>query len=135
MEKDLSDAFEGCMSVNFSQLDVNMHEARLAKGKPVPKSNHAPVDREGDLHGQIIEYCESKGWLYRHDRMDKPTTQIGFPDFVIFQPMQKTTFIECKARGKKATIEQLSVLAHAKKLGYKTGVVDSMDGFLELINL
>lgn len=88
------------------------------------------MERERDLHNQIISHCESQGWLYRHDRMDKPTTQIGFPDFVIFQPNAITTFIECKRRGSKATTAQLATLAHAKKLGYTAEIVDSFTGFL-----
>ena len=99
-----------------------------------PETVHAPVEKERDLHDAIENYCVSKGWLYRHDRMDKPTTgQVGFPDFVIFTPMAITFFIECKARGKKATTAQLATLAHAKKLGYTAEITDSFERFLEIV--
>jgi hypothetical protein len=91
-----------------------------------PERIHAPVDRERELHDDIEAYCLSMGWLYRHDRMDKPTTgQVGWPDFVIFMPDRKVCFIECKKRGGKATTAQLAKLAHARKLGFVAEIVDN----------
>jgi len=99
-----------------------------------PEVVHAPVDHERDLHDQIEAHCLSNGWLYIHSRMDKPSTiQVGTPDFIIFEPMAITTFIECKARNGKTTTKQLEKLAHAKKLGYTAEAVDNFESFLEVM--
>lgn len=122
----------------MSQVELEAYCAKRNAGnalrRGVAPGNAVGVDRERDLHDQIEAHCKSHGWLYRHDRMDKPTTgQVGFPDFVIFQPNAITTFIECKRRGAKATTAQLATLAHAKKLGYTAEIVDSFELFLQVI--
>jgi hypothetical protein len=33
--------------------------------------------------------------------------------------------LECKAKGKKATVSQLATLAHAKKFGFTAEIVDN----------
>ena len=86
----------------------------------------APVTRERDLHDQIEAYLRERGYLYRHDRMDRATTgQVGWPDFTIFMPHKRVLFLECKAKGKKATTAQLSTIAHSKKFGFTAKIVDN----------
>ena len=92
------------------------------------------VDREGDLHDDVEKLCLSEGWLYRHDRMDKPTTgQVGWPDFTIFFPGRKALFLELKAKDTKTTTKQLEKLAHARKFGFVAGIADNMDDVMLLI--
>jgi hypothetical protein len=108
-------------------------QARVAP-KVADKRNPAAVVREGDLHDEIIKHCESKGYLYFHQRMDKPSHgPIGFPDFVIFMPMAMTVFLECKAKGGKTTVEQLAKISHARKLGYIAEVVDNFTDAYQVI--
>lgn len=136
------------MSNPFSNLraeDVARLNARTAdsnarfSGKPLPSMVSPPstskaVERERDLHDDIEALCKSRGYLYRHDRMDRPTTgQVGFPDFAIFMPGARCCFLECKAKGRKATMEQLSKLAHARKFGFMAEVVDNYSDALAVI--
>jgi hypothetical protein len=110
------------------------HQARHAPKLNPEKRTANAVDREGDLHDEIIEHCNAKGYLFFHQRMDKPSHgPIGFPDFVIFMPMAMTVFLECKARGGKTTTEQLAKLAHARKLGYHAEVVDNFGDAKQII--
>ena len=82
---------------------------------------------EGDLHDEFEVWLVSNGWLYRHDRMDKPTTgQLGRPDFSVFMPGEKVCFIEFKRPGGKTTVDQNSKLAHARKFGFAAEVCDNV---------
>lgn len=107
--------------------DVHRQNAKAAGRSPVsPPSKSKAAERERDLHDDIEALCKSRGYLYRHDRMDRPTTgQVGFPDFAIFMPGSKVCFLECKAKRGKATVEQLANLAHARKLGFTAEIVDN----------
>lgn len=114
---------------SWTQADIDRHNARVT-GKPVeqPKPTSKAVEIEGDLHDQIDEHCRQQGYLVIHARMDMPSTiAVGHPDFTIFMPEMKCCFIECKAKGKKATIDQLSKIAHARKLGFVAEIVDNFD--------
>ena len=95
----------------------------------------AGTERENVLHDQIEAFCRARGWLYRHDRMDKPTTgTVGFPDFAIFMPGARTVFLECKRPGGKATPQQLASLAHARRLGFVAEIVETMYAALQAID-
>ena len=113
---------------NWSAADVDRHNARVA-GTPQTDSKASTcraVERERDLHDDIEGYCRSRGYLYRHDRMDTPTTgQVGWPDFTIFMPHRRCVLLECKAKGKKPTKEQMATLAHAANFGFVAKVVDN----------
>lgn len=112
---------------NWTQADIDRHNAKVT-GKPVeqPKPTNKAVERERDLHDDIEAHCREQGYLYRHDRMDMPTTgQVGWPDWSIFLPNTKVIFLECKSRKGKATTAQLACLAHAKKFGFRAEIVDN----------
>lgn len=122
---------------NWSAADVERHNARVT-GKPLveqPKPTSKAVAVEGDLHDEIDRHCREQGYLVIHARMDMPSTiAVGHPDFTIFMPEQKCCFIECKAKGKKATIDQLAKIAHARKFGFVAEVVDNMDDAIKTID-
>ena len=115
---------------NWSKADVIRHNSRVA-GVTQPEakaSSGGAVERERDLHDAIEAYCRSKGYLYRHDRMDRATTgQVGWADFTIFMPHKRCLFLECKAKGKKPTPEQSAMLAHAANFGFVAKVVDNYE--------
>lgn len=118
----------------ITKLQFEEMQARVAPKTPPEKRTQNAVDREGDLHDEIIKHCESKGYLFFHQRMDKPSHgPAGFPDFVIFTPMAMTYFIEAKAKGGKTSTEQLAKLAHARKLGYTAEVVDNFEDAKKVI--
>ncbi len=82
---------------------------------------------EGDLHDEFETWLIANGWLYRHDRMDKPTTgQVGWPDFSLFMPGRLACFIEFKRPGAKTTVAQNGKLAHARKFGFAAEVCDNV---------
>lgn len=118
----------------ISPLQFQLMQGKLRKFNPPT----APLSRddapESELHNKIMAYCDSKGWLYRRDRMDKRTTgPVGFPDFVIFMDHGKAVFIECKRRGGKPTPAQMATICWARKLGFIAEVVESLEGFLKVI--
>jgi hypothetical protein len=117
--------------------DVELQNAKAAGRSLVsPPSTSKAVERERDLHDDIEALCKSRGYLYRHDRMDRPTTgQVGWPDWTIFMPGARVVFLECKSRRSKATAEQLSNLAHARKMGFAAHIVDNYSDALEIIEL
>lgn len=120
---------------NWRIEDVDRQNAKAAGRSLVsPQSTSKAVERERDLHDDIEALCKYRGYLYRHDRMDRPTTgQVGWPDWTIFMPGTRVVFLECKARKSKATIEQLSKLAHARKFGFAAEVVDNYSDALAVI--
>lgn len=115
--------------------DVHRQNAKAAGRSLVePPSTSKAVERERDLHDAIEALCKSRGYLYRHDRMDKPTTgQVGWPDWTIFLPNTRVVFLECKAKRGKTTVDQLAKLAHAEKFGFTSSVVDNYQDALRII--
>ncbi len=107
--------------------------ARLTKaGTPAPTRN--PVSLEADLHGQIEQFCRSKGWLCVHSRMDRPSTvAVGMPDFIIAADGGRTYWVEVKRPKGKATPAQLGTIAWLQKLGQTAAICWSMDDFLKLV--
>jgi len=119
------------MSISTAQLQTML--ARLTKaGTPAPSLN--PVSLEADLHGQIEEFCRSKGWICFHGSMAHRTHRtIGEPDFIIAADGGRTFWVEVKRKGGKATPAQLGTIAWLQKLGQTAAIVWSMDDFLKLI--
>ena len=112
----------------WTMAQVAEHNARVAGKSSAVEDKRTPkaVERERDLHDAIEDYCRSRGYLYRHDRMDAPTTgQVGWPDWLICLPNTRVVMLECKSRRGKATPAQLACLAHAKKFGFTAEIVDN----------
>lgn len=125
------------MSVNLTTAEYLSYEARQHSRKKadfIAESSGEPVEVERDLHDQIETHCIREGYLYYHDRMDKPTTgEIGRADFTIFMPNQKVCFIEAKSKRGKATTAQLAKLAHARKLGFVAEICDNFEAALAVM--
>jgi VRR-NUC domain len=119
---------------SISQADYLAMLARLDRN-PLRDAKPSPgVERERQLHEQIIEFCRFKGWLVIHSRMDRPSTvRVGVADFVICADGGQTYLVECKRAGSKLRPEQAAWLAQARHLGHCAAVVRSMSDFLELI--
>ena len=97
--------------------------------------NPAPVDREVDLHDAIAAWCKKAGWLYHHERMDKPTRgQAGWPDFTILRENGRLLLIECKSKAGKLRPEQIGLAMMAEKLGHKIYCIRSMLEFMDIIS-
>jgi len=101
--------------------------------------HHAPVvsravQRESDLHEEIVAFCRSMVWPCHHSRMDRPATcGVGTPDFAIAIPGGVTVWVEAKAKGGKLRPEQAAWLASLRRVGHVAEVVHSMDEFRSVI--
>lgn len=95
--------------------------------------NAAPVEREADLHAQILDYChrQEPQWVAIHSRMDAATTtDRGVPDFVILAP-GRVLLVECKRRGGKLSIHQQAWHKRAEAVGHRVVTVTSLREFVE----
>ncbi len=97
---------------------------------------HKPVDRERDLHEEIIRWCDSQ-WprvKFVHSRMDRPTgMESGIADFILFLPSGRTICVEAKAKGGKLSNEQMAWHKEMAMLGHHVLVVYSIEEFKILI--
>jgi len=95
--------------------------------------NPPDLFRESELHGKILEYCKSQGWLCFHgSTAHKTRRSVGEPDCICVAP-GRVHFIECKRPGQKPTPAQSATIAWLKKLGASAWIVHSFEEFLDAI--
>jgi len=90
---------------------------------------------ESHLHESIVAYCNSNWprWKYIRARMDRESTiAVGAQDFTIFMPGGRVLCVECKAKGKKRSMEQLNWAKEMEMLGHQVHLIYSFDEFLSL---
>lgn len=117
----------------ITQTDLLAMQARCAKRVPESADRNA-VEREADLHRQIIAECARRGWMVIHSRFDVPSNlQPGTADFVIIRGGGKVLMVEAKARNNKLSPAQQAMAAWAAKLGHEIHVVRSFERFLEIV--
>lgn len=88
------------------------------------------AERESDLHDQILDECQRRGWYVVHARMDmRSTIAVGAPDFCVAIPNGRTVWVECKTRTGKLTKDQQAAHAWLKKLGHSVCVVRNIREF------
>lgn len=108
--------------------------ARTSKREMPVMEKAGAVEREGNLHDEIIDYCREHGWLYFHGSMAHKTYRTaGEPDFHIWASDGRKFAFECKSRLGKLSTAQLGVIAHAKHLGHTVHAIGSMAEFKELV--
>jgi hypothetical protein len=56
----------------------------------------------------------------------KTTGQIGWPDYEIFMPNKRFCALELKAKGNKASEEQLATIAWFHKFKFTAKIVDNL---------
>lgn len=111
---------------------LRRHSKAAQEGGPTPEL-HAGVDREADLHSEIIAHCKSKGWIYFHGSMaHKAMRTVGEPDFTILADNGRVFFVEAKTKDGKLTAEQLGLKMWAEKLGHMVWTVRSMEMFRDI---
>jgi hypothetical protein len=115
----------------MTQAEVNAYQARRLMNA---KSNiHESCDDESDLHNQIFDECQRRGWIALHGSMASRTHRTkGEPDFVIIGA--GVWFIECKSAAGKLTTDQRAMIVHAAKLGTIIHVVRSFSDFRDVID-
>ena len=85
-----------------------------------------PVEKESDLHDDIIAYCREHDLHCVHSRMDRRTTVgVGTLDFVIACDNGRTVWLEAKSKTGKLRPAQAAAIAQLKKRGHIAEVVDN----------
>ena len=105
-------------------------------GNPkTPDANsQSPIARERDLHEEIFDECQRRGWIALHGSMAERTCRtLGEPDFTILADGGRVLFVECKTRSGKLSPAQAALKFHAEKLGHTIHVVRSLENFLKLL--
>lgn len=93
------------------------------------------VEREKDLHDQIIKFCaeQPQPWVCLHSRTDKRQhSNLGTPDFIVATHDGRTIYAEAKRRGGKCTPAQNVMLHWLQRNGQIAGVVTSLEEFKRL---
>lgn len=114
--------------------------ARLLQKVAEDYLSHAPrepvnegVERESDLHDDILDLCRRKGWIALHgSTAHKTKRSIGEPDFTILADAGRVFFFECKSKEGKVRPEQAALHAWAAKLGHTVHVIRSLEALLEI---
>jgi hypothetical protein len=105
------------------------------ENKNGPKTEATAVDDEGELHRQIMAWCDSQ-WprvKYRHSRMDRPTREeLGVEDFSVFLSGNRTLHIEAKTKNRKQSQAQLAWAAELARLGHTVHIIRDLTSFVEL---
>lgn len=126
---------------DYTPNDARAHNARIARGRGLTSEGDQEIARdaracedETELHYQIIDECNRRGWLYFHGSMAHRTRRTkGEPDFHIYATGGRAILVECKDKDGKLTKEQNNVLHHARRNGHTAIVVTSFEQFLELV--
>ena len=101
------------------------------------KRDHAHVS-EREIHRQIEQWLNSKGIVFRHDRMDRKTTgTVGWPDFTFAGDMGSRgacpVGIEVKAAGGTLSDEQRLLHDRMRLDGWRVFVVHSLQEMIEVL--
>jgi hypothetical protein len=117
----------------MTPFELEQYQRRTsAKASAIQVANDA-VDDESALHADILRECKARGWLCLHGSMAHRTRRTpGEPDFVILADNGRVYLLEAKTRTGKLSVEQLGVMAWAKKLKHEMHVVRSFSEFLKL---
>ena len=117
--------------VNWSEFQINAHEARLRPKQSVPTTG---CDDESELHEQIRQECVRRGWLSFHGSMAHSTFRTeGEPDYVILRDSGGVLMVELKTRKGKLSEAQQGIHAWAHRLGHEIYTLRSFEEFLNLI--
>lgn len=118
--------------MGITQIDYIRMLERVSKK---PARSAEPVERESDLHQEILDECRSRGWIALHGSMADPTRRtIGEPDFTIIASNGRVLFVECKSRTGKYRTEQRALHLLASTLGHTVHVVRSVAEFVAIAN-
>lgn len=114
--------------------ELYAYEAKRAQRQPalIPNAD----DAEADLHDFIIGWCRRQDPLvpYGHARMDKKSGYtVGFPDFVLLLPHNKTVLIECKTQAGTLSDEQTEFIGMAARVQHTIHICRSIPEFLEIV--
>jgi hypothetical protein len=105
----------------------------MKQAEKIVGSHSEPVEREADLHCQIMDFCRDRGWQFLHGSMSERTHRTeGEPDFMILASHGRKYMVECKSRTGKLRPAQLGFKLQAEHNGHVVHVVNCMDQFLRI---
>ena len=99
------------------------------EGVPMSKA----VERELDLHNEIIAFCNKQWpkWKYVHaDPTRRSCIAKGWPDFTILVPGNRVLIGECKDKDGKLSVDQRNCHHEIQMLDIDVKIWRSMDDFL-----
>lgn len=117
--------------MRLTETEYQILLMRNPKAQLLPPKPGTAARRESDLHDDIKNECNRRGWIALHGSMaHRAHRTIGEPDFVILADGGRLILIEAKAAGGKLSSEQAALHAWASKLGHTVHVVRSLEEFL-----
>ncbi len=118
---------------NISYIQYRQMLEKMIRKHPITPTMEARagVEREADLHDQILEYCKDKGWICVHSRMDQPSTnQVGTVDAIVATDDGRTLWVEMKRPGGKLTPAQHAFIHWLERNHQEVCVVRSLEEFV-----
>jgi len=121
------------MARGWTQTEYNAQIARqFSKLRPAAGA----VECESDLHDQIIDECDRRGWQYLHGAMSKRTHRtLGEPDFTVLASNGRVIFLECKSKTGKLSPDQAAFKAQASHNGHFVWMVRSISDVIPIFDL
>jgi hypothetical protein len=120
------------MSPRMTQAEVDAYNARR-KAHDAGTSIGEAVEREMDLHDEILRECARRSWIAIHPRMDMASTvRIGTPDFLVLANDGRMLMVECKNRLGKLSPDQQAFKAWAERLGHTIHICRSFAHFIAI---
>jgi hypothetical protein len=122
----------------ISSFEFEQMKARVSRGLSDGLAMEADDGQESELHQKIISECQTRRWYFIRSKMHKKSTiNPGAADFTIFGQKFGAPFVysvECKAKGKKQSQEQVIAMHSLKSTGHHYAVVYSFAEFLKEIS-
>jgi len=120
--------------MGISNAEYLQMQARLHRAAP-PSCNEPTKGSEAGLHGDIMQECKRRGWIYFHGAMSQATARtVGEPDFTILADKGRVFFMEVKTKIGKLSIDQRALAMLASHLGHTVHVVRSIGDFFTLVD-
>lgn len=111
---------------------LRKYEAKHAK--PSQSKPAEGVEKESQLHNDILEECRLRGWIALHGSVAHRTFRTaGEFDFTILASDGKVFLLECKTKTGKLSEQQFALHHWAKQLGHNPQVIRSLSEFYEAI--
>jgi len=105
--------------------------SHLFPKEPMPDGEG--VERESDLHDDILRVCRERGWICFHGSMaHRSRRTLGEPDVHCLLPNGVIIFVECKRKKSKLSLEQAAIMTAMKRLGHTLHVVQDLTDFMQI---
>jgi hypothetical protein len=114
----------------MTHAEAMAHQARVLHQRGLSVEGGG-VDKESELHREILDHCRRMGWIAFHGSMAHQTFRTpGEPDFILLLGGGRLLMIECKTGTGKLSTDQAAIHAWADRLGHTIFVVRNFEQFL-----